>query len=95
MVLEGRTKGRGKGVEVGQQILVRGVEWRTGLSVGVGFELRVFESVLPEPIQIDLAGQFIHLPTIVTLKQNPADAIGDYTAGGWWLGGALTMRLLF
>jgi long-chain fatty acid transport protein len=66
-----------------------------GFSMGVGVELRVFESVLPEPIQIDLAGQFIYLPTVVTMKQNPADAVGDYRADGWWLGGVLTTRLLF
>jgi long-subunit fatty acid transport protein len=65
------------------------------LSVGIGVELRVLESVLPEPIQIDLGGQFIYLPTVVTKKRSPADAVGDYTADGWWLGGALTTRLLF
>jgi len=64
-------------------------------SVGLGVELRVLESVLPEPIQIDVGGQFIYLPTVLTLKRNPADAVGDYAAGGWWLGGALTTRLLF
>lgn len=64
-------------------------------SVGLGVELHVLESVLPEPIQIDLGAQFIYLPTVVTLHDDPAHGVGDFTADGWWLGGALTTRMLF
>ena len=66
-----------------------------GLSVGLGVELHILENLLPEPIQIDLAAQFIYLPTVVTMKDDPANAIGDFRADGWWIGGALTTRLLF
>ena len=36
MVVEGRSEGLRKGVEVGQQVLVGGVQWRAGGPVGVG-----------------------------------------------------------
>jgi long-chain fatty acid transport protein len=64
-------------------------------SVGLGLTLHILESLLPEPIELDLATQFIYLPTVVTTKSDPADATGDFTADGWWVGGALTARLLF
>ena len=65
------------------------------LSAGLGLTLHILESILPEPIQLDLAGQLVYLPTSLTLKSDPADPTGDFTAGGWWAGGAMTLRLLF
>ena len=64
-------------------------------SLGIGLTLNVLESVLPEPVEIDVATQFIYLPTVTTSKSDPADPTGDFIADGWWLGGALTARLLF
>ena len=64
-------------------------------SFGIGITLHALDMLLRHPIAIDLGTQFIYLPSVQTEKTNPADPVGDYRAGGWWVGGALTLSLTF
>jgi long-chain fatty acid transport protein len=51
-------------------------------SVGSGFVLSDPGEVLPGDLRFDAHFQWSHLPTRVTLKDNPADYVGDYRARG-------------
>ena len=52
------------------------------LSFGTGFVLNEPGAVLPGNIRFDAHAQWSILPTRVTLKDNPADYVGDYRARG-------------
>ena len=64
-------------------------------ATGLGFMFHGMEALLPQPLELDLAFQAVHLPERVTRKADSADVIGDYRAGGVWLGGSATIRLVF
>jgi long-chain fatty acid transport protein len=66
-----------------------------GFSLGLGLEVDWFAIVLPQPMALDLAGQLIVLPEHVTLKDDPADVVGDYRAGGTVMTFAATMGFPF
>ena len=60
-------------------------------SIGLGTTLRHLARELPGALSIDAHVQYSLLPTETTYKANPADFIGDYTAGGhiWNVGATL------
>ncbi len=66
-----------------------------GLSAGLGLRFSDWTEIFPRPIVLDLAVQYIVMPQRVYQKDDPADPVGDYTAQGHLLGGALTCRFLF
>ena len=51
-------------------------------SAGLGFRLQDPSDILPGALRLDTHAQYSHLPTRVTLKDNPADFVGDYRASG-------------
>ncbi|MBR57441.1 MAG: hypothetical protein CMH54_05205 [Myxococcales bacterium] len=66
-----------------------------GFSFGIGLETAALKPTFPNPIQFDIVAQYIHLMPRTIQKDNPADLIGDYRAGGYLFGGSATMRLQF
>jgi len=68
---------------------------RHTLSFGAGLTLNAPHPVLPGSLALDLHGQLSILPERVTLKQNPADFIGDYRAGGTMIGIGTTLSAVF
>jgi long-chain fatty acid transport protein len=72
---------------------------KLGAGAGVGLRFGALhpgpEAVWPGPLTLDLAGQYIHLRERAYHKSNPADGVGDYTAGGDVLGTAMTLGVLF
>ena len=63
--------------------------------VGMGLGVRLVKLLreLPGDVRLDAHAQLSVLPTATTLKTDPSDLIGDYTAGGhiWNLGATLTV----
>jgi long-chain fatty acid transport protein len=51
-------------------------------SVGVGLRLPDPSGVFPKPIELDLAGQWVHVVERRYEKDDPADPVGDYVASG-------------
>jgi long-subunit fatty acid transport protein len=66
---------------------------RHAFSLGLGVNIRHLPIELPGELRFDGHVQLSELFQGTTLKTNPADFVGDYTAGGhiWNLGGTLTM----
>lgn len=66
---------------------------RHAFSAGIGLRLLHPATVLPGDVRFDLHGQLSVLPTGTTLKQDPSDLVGDYTAGGhiWNVGATATV----
>jgi long-subunit fatty acid transport protein len=66
---------------------------RHAFSLGLGLKFRRLLRELPGDLRLDGHVQLSELFQGTTLKSNPADFVGDYTAGGhiWNLGGTLTM----
>ncbi len=66
---------------------------RHAFSAGIGLRLLHPATVLPGDVRFDLHGQLSVLPTSTTLKQDPSDLVGDYTAGGhiWNFGATATV----
>jgi long-subunit fatty acid transport protein len=65
------------------------------LSIGSGFVWAEPGEVLPGNLRFDTHVQWAILPTRVTLKDNPADTTGDFSAGGHQLGAGATLSLGF
>jgi long-subunit fatty acid transport protein len=66
---------------------------RHAFSLGIGVRLVKLLRELPGDVRIDGHAQLSALFDGTTLKSNPADLVGDYTAGGhiWNVGGNLTV----
>lgn len=65
------------------------------LSVGTGLVWNEPGPVLPGNLRLDLHAQWSILPTRVTLKENPADYVGDYRARGTIFGAGATLSVGF
>lgn len=68
---------------------------RHTVSLGFGVTLNAPGAVLPGSLTLDVHGQLSILPERVTHKDNPADFIGDYRAGGTMLGVGTTLSAVF
>lgn len=55
---------------------------RHSISAGLGLLLVAPGKVLPGDVRLDAHAQLSVLPTSTTLKADPSDPVGDYTAGG-------------
>lgn len=66
-----------------------------GLSFGLGLSLRNLEPTLSKPLEFDLAFQHIWMVERPYEKTDPADVIGDFVAGGRFIGFAATTKLVF
>ena len=55
---------------------------RHAVSLGLGVRLIALSSVLPGDVRFDTHAQLSILPMSTTVKNDPSDAVGDYTAGG-------------
>jgi long-chain fatty acid transport protein len=66
---------------------------RHSISAGLGARLMAPMKELPGDVRLDAHAQLSELPTGTTLKSNPADTTGDYTAGGhiWNVGVSATL----
>lgn len=64
-------------------------------ALGVGVRLADPSGVFPQPIELDVAAQVIRVMARTYLKDDPADAIGDYTADGWAYGITAGLGLVF
>ncbi len=64
---------------------------RHTMAIGAGIRIDKPLAILPGDVRFDVHAQVSVLPTSVTTKDDPADLIGDYTAGGyiWNLGATL------
>jgi len=64
---------------------------RHTMAVGAGWAIDKPVSFLPGDLRFDVHAQFNVLPDAVTMKSNPADFVGDYSAGGfiWNLGATM------
>ena len=68
---------------------------RHTVSAGAGVRLSEAASVLPGELRLDAHVQWSLLPTAVTLKRDPADFVGDYTAGGQIFNAGATLTMEF
>jgi long-chain fatty acid transport protein len=66
---------------------------RHTVAAGLGLRLLAPARVLPGDVRLDVHAALSELPTATTLKRDPADLVGDYTAGGhiWNLGVTATV----
>jgi long-chain fatty acid transport protein len=66
---------------------------RHSFSIGAGLRLIAPGEVLPGDVRLDLHLQMHELVTRTTQKDDPADTVGDYTAGGriWAFGSSLAV----
>lgn len=66
---------------------------RHSVSLGLGGRAIAPIRELPGDVRLDVHAQLSVLTTATTLKSDPADTVGDYTAGGhiWNLGATLTV----
>jgi hypothetical protein len=66
---------------------------RHTFAIGAGVAVDHPVTILPGDLRFDVHAQFDVLPTEVTTKTNPADLVGDYSAGGyvWNLGATMTV----
>jgi long-chain fatty acid transport protein len=67
---------------------------RHSVSLGVGLRVPAPAAVLPGEVRFDVHAQLSVLPTALTTKSDPADLVGDYTAGGhiWNVGATGAVR---
>lgn len=65
------------------------------LSLGTGVVLHEPGALLPGALRFDLHAQLSLLPTRVTLKDNPADYVGDYRARGTIFNAGATLSVGF
>ena len=64
-------------------------------SAGFGVRLTDPSGVFPKPIELDVAGQLVHVVERTYQKDDPADPVGDYIAGGRVLTFAATLSFRF
>ncbi len=66
---------------------------RHAFSAGIGGKLIAPTKILPGDVRLDLHAQLIELTDGLTLKSDPTDVVGDYTAGGhiWNVGFTTTV----
>jgi long-subunit fatty acid transport protein len=66
---------------------------RHAFSAGAGIKLHALSRELPGDIRFDMHAMYSYLPERVTLKESPADLIGDYRVSGtiWSIGSTLTV----
>jgi len=64
---------------------------RHTIAFGFGVDIQKPVAILPGDLRFDVHAQFDVMPTATTTKDDPADLVGDYTAGGfiWNLGATL------
>jgi long-chain fatty acid transport protein len=65
------------------------------LSFGVGLRLPIFEEVFPKQPVLDFGVSGIFLTQRIYEKSDPADAVGDYPAGGRIFSAAATLAVEF
>lgn len=68
---------------------------RHTLSLGAGLIVNAPFAELPGHLALDVHGQLSILPERLTHKDNPADFVGDYRAGGTMLGLGSTLSAVF
>ena len=68
---------------------------RHTLSAGTGVAFNAPIAEMPGAVHLDVHVQYSILPERVTLKQNPADFVGDYRAGGSMFGLGATLSAMF
>lgn len=68
---------------------------RHTLSLGAGLTINAPGSVLMGSLTLDLHAQYSILPERVTRKENPADFVGSYRAGGSMTGIGATLTAVF
>ncbi len=68
---------------------------RHTLSLGAGLIVNAPFAVFPGRLELDVHAQLSILPERVTRKDNPADFVGDYRAGGSMLGLGSTLSAVF
>ena len=68
---------------------------RHTMSLGAGVILNAPFAELPGHLQLDVHGQLSVLPERITHKDNPADFVGDYRAGGTMVGLGTTLSAVF
>ncbi len=68
---------------------------RHTVSLGTGLTLNAPGSVLKGSVTLDVHGALSVLPARVTLKQNPANFVGDYTASGTMMTAGTTLTAVF
>jgi long-subunit fatty acid transport protein len=66
---------------------------RHTIAIGAGIRVDKPVTVLPGDVRFDVHAQVDVLPTAITTKSDPADLVGDYSAGGyiWNLGATLVL----
>jgi long-chain fatty acid transport protein len=66
---------------------------RHAFSAGLGVRLIHPGEVLPGDVRFDVHGQYSYLPNVTVSKEDPADLVGNYTAGGhiWAFGANATV----
>jgi len=68
---------------------------RHTVTVGLGLVVNKPFIELPGSIELDVHGMFSFLPERRVIKDNPADFVGDYTAGGHMFGGGGMLKVVF
>lgn len=68
---------------------------RHQVSVGVGWTLTDLEPTLPGGLRIDAHFVYAYLPDRDHLKASLVDPVGDFTAGGYQLGGGVNLEVVF
>ena len=68
---------------------------RHTFSLGSGITLHRPIRELPGSVAVDVHANFSYLPERITLKDSPADTVGDYRAAGSMFGGGFTLSTSF
>jgi len=64
-----------------------------GLSFGLGLDFIDFSSVLPKPLELDLALLYVRMVEREYLKDDPADLVGDYSIDGHIFGASMMLGI--
>ncbi len=68
---------------------------RHTVSLGAGLVVNAPFAIFPGRLELDVHGQLSILPERLTHKDNPADFVGDYRAGGTMIGAGSTLSAVF